>query len=185
MAFEEKRAWIMVVVSAAAYATYAAIIVGRVDSTPVANVPYVATMLWSIGLAIAVSIVANIAVGIASGKGAERKDPRDRETVVETVYLRDEAISTSGNYEQFFEVEGVRYAHILDPRTGRPVQGMISVSVIGSSAEETDALSTAFFVLGRADTEETCKARPNIRVIIVEESGGGDVTVSRFGFDRS
>ena len=79
MAFEEKRAWIMVVVSAAAYATYAAIIVGRVDSTRVANVPYVATMLWSIGLAIAVSIVANIAVGIASGKGAERKDPRDRE----------------------------------------------------------------------------------------------------------
>ena len=79
MAFEEKRAWIMVVVSAVAYGTYAAIVLSRTGPVPLANVPYVATMLWSIGLAIAVSIVANIAAGIASGKGAERKDPRDRE----------------------------------------------------------------------------------------------------------
>jgi thiamine biosynthesis lipoprotein len=114
----------------------------------------------------------------------EIKDPRDRETVLETVRLHDEAISTSGNYEQFFEVGGVRYTHILDPRTGRPVQGMISVSVISPSAEESDALSTAFFVLGRKATQETCKARPNIRVIMVEDAGSGEISVSRFGFDN-
>ena len=74
------------------------------------------------------------------------RDPRDHETPLQTVYLKDEALSTSGNYEQYFEHEGVRYSHIIDPVTGRPTQGMISVSVITSSAAESDALSTAFFV---------------------------------------
>lgn len=111
----------------------------------------------------------------------EIKDPRDMETVLETVFLRDEAISTSGSYEQFFEMDGVRYSHILDPRRGRPVQGMLSVSVIGPSAAETDALSTAFFVLGRENTEEFCRARPNLRVIMIEERGD-DIEVTRIGF---
>jgi thiamine biosynthesis lipoprotein len=110
------------------------------------------------------------------------KDPRDAETVLETVWLKDEAISTSGNYEQFFEVEGVRYSHIIDPRTGRPTQGMMSASVIAPVAEETDALSTAFFVMGREATEEYCKTRPNIRVILIEEAESGDIRVSRIGF---
>jgi thiamine biosynthesis lipoprotein len=110
------------------------------------------------------------------------KDPRDGETVIEAVWLKGEAISTSGNYEQFFEVDGVRYSHILDPRTGRPTQGMIGVSVIGPNAEETDALSTAFFVLGREATEEYCKTRPNIRVILIEEAEDGGIRVSRIGF---
>src|SRR5205085_2935656 len=117
----------------------------------------------------------------AAGWRFEIKDPRD-ESVVETVYLRDEAISTSGNYEQFFEVDGVRYSHILDPRTGRPTQGMVSVSVIGPSAAETDALSTAFFVLGRAATEDYCRDHPGIRVIMMEERDNGGLEISRFGF---
>jgi len=77
MAFEEKRAWIMVVVSAAAYATYAAIVLGRAGPVPLADVNYGATMLWCIGLAIAVSIVATIAVGIASGRARSARNPRD------------------------------------------------------------------------------------------------------------
>ncbi len=110
------------------------------------------------------------------------KDPRDRETVLETVLLRNEAISTSGSYEQFFEVDGARYSHILDPRTGRPTTGMLSVSVIAESATDTDALSTAFFVMGREATEEFCRTHPDLRVIIVEESND-DILVTRIGFD--
>ncbi len=60
-----------------------------------------------------------------------------------------EAVSTSGNYERFVTIGGRRYAHILDPRTGSPVQGMASVTVVSHSAAEADALSTALFVLGR------------------------------------
>ncbi len=111
----------------------------------------------------------------------EIKDPRDRETVLETVYLKDEALSTSGNYEQFFEVDGKRYTHIIDPRTGMPVQGMMSVSVIADNAADSDALSTAFFVMGREATEEYCQAHPNIRVIMVEESSA-DIAVTKIGF---
>ncbi len=60
-----------------------------------------------------------------------------------------EAVSTSGNYERFVTVAGRRYAHILDPRTGSPVEDMASVTVVSHSAAEADALSTALFVLGR------------------------------------
>ena len=113
------------------------------------------------------------------------KDPRDHETPLQTVYLRDEALSTSGNYEQFFEHEGVRYSHLIDPVTGRPTQGMISVSVIASSAADSDALSTAFFVLGREATEEYCRSHPNIRVVMVEEAPEGEIAMTRIGFPLS
>ncbi len=99
------------------------------------------------------------------------KDPRDHETPVNTVRLRNQALSTSGSYEDFFEVDGKRYSHILDPRTGRSVEGMLSVSVITQTAEESDALSTAFFVMGREATEEFCKKRPGLQVVMIEDSG--------------
>ncbi len=63
--------------------------------------------------------------------------------------LRDRALSTSGGSEQFFEVDGVRYAHILDPRTGYPANACHSVSVSAPNATLSDALSTAFFVGGQ------------------------------------
>lgn len=65
-----------------------------------------------------------------------------------TVTLRNESLSTSGSYEKFFEEDGTRYGHILDPRTGRPALGMTAVSVIGPSAIDTEAWSTALYVNG-------------------------------------
>jgi thiamine biosynthesis lipoprotein len=66
-----------------------------------------------------------------------------------TLVLADgEGIATSGSYERYVLINGVRHGHILDPRTGRPVAGMISVTVVAASAMEADALSTALFVLG-------------------------------------
>src|SRR5687768_9938227 len=82
MANEEKRAWIMLVVSACAYAIYLKIVLGRLGDTPVAEVPYAATMLWSLGGSIAVSIVLSIAVSIAGAivDGSDgQPDQRDRE----------------------------------------------------------------------------------------------------------
>ncbi len=79
MSFEEKRAWIMLVVSTCAYAAYLWVVFGRLDDAPVAEVAYAGALLWSIGAAIVAAIVLNIAAAIASPRGADRKDQRDRE----------------------------------------------------------------------------------------------------------
>ncbi len=62
--------------------------------------------------------------------------------------LLDAALSTSGNYENFFEVNGRRYSHILDPRTGLPVEGIAACTVLAPTCLESDAWATACFVLG-------------------------------------
>lgn len=79
MAFEEKRAWIMVVVSVCAYAVYLVLILRRAGDVPLAEVSYVVPLLWSIGGAIAAAIVLTVAAGIATREGGRQKDERDRE----------------------------------------------------------------------------------------------------------
>ncbi|HEX6685292.1 MAG TPA: hypothetical protein VF062_21050 [Candidatus Limnocylindrales bacterium] len=79
MASEEKSAWITIVVSVCAYAAYAVIVLGRAGATPLAEVPYASTMLWSIGGGIIASIVLYILVSILSFEKPEPKDQRDRE----------------------------------------------------------------------------------------------------------
>jgi FAD:protein FMN transferase len=102
------------------------------------------------------------------------RDPRDHTTPLHTVVLHDRAISTSGDYEQFFEADGVRYSHIIDPRSGRPVQGMQSVWVVAPSATDSDALSTAFFVLGPERTRAFCRQYPELEVVMVQSAPDGE-----------
>ena len=77
-----------------------------------------------------------------------------------TLLLKDAAIGTSGTAVQWFRHEGKRYGHILDPRTGWPVESLLSVSVIAPEAAMADALSTAFFVLGVEKSLECCDNLP-------------------------
>jgi len=75
------------------------------------------------------------------------EDPRKAGRRTE-VPLRDAALSTSGNYENYFEIDGVRYSHILNPHSGRPVQGIAACTVIAPTCMESDAMATACFVYG-------------------------------------
>ena len=75
------------------------------------------------------------------------EDPRKQARRV-SVALRDAALSTSGDYENFFEIGGRRYSHLLDPRTGLPVAGLAACTVIAPSCVESDAWATACFVMG-------------------------------------
>jgi thiamine biosynthesis lipoprotein len=75
-------------------------------------------------------------------------DPDSRNNIVAWLEITDVAIVTSGNYEKFVEIEGQKYSHIIDPRSGWPVTGLKSVTVIAPSAEFADALATALFVMG-------------------------------------
>jgi thiamine biosynthesis lipoprotein len=83
------------------------------------------------------------------------------------VYLRDQSLSTSGSGTQFFRHRGRRFGHILDPRTGWPVEGIHSVTVVAPSAAEADALSTAFYVMGPDKVAEYCHRRPEIAALFV------------------
>jgi FAD:protein FMN transferase len=76
------------------------------------------------------------------------QDPLDPQKTALTVQLRDRAISVAGGAEKSFDSSGVIYSHIMDPRSGRPVQGMLSVAVLARSGVAGDALDNAFFVLG-------------------------------------
>lgn len=75
------------------------------------------------------------------------EDPRKEGQRV-NIPLRDAALSTSGNYENYFEVNGRRYSHILNPRTGLPVEGIAACTIIAPTCAESDAWATALFVLG-------------------------------------
>ncbi|MEV0151426.1 MULTISPECIES: hypothetical protein [unclassified Nonomuraea] len=79
MTHQEKRAWIRLVVALVAYAAYAVVIAGRADGRPPAEVPYVAALLWSVGGAIAASILAEIVMGLVNPRASRVADVRDRE----------------------------------------------------------------------------------------------------------
>jgi thiamine biosynthesis lipoprotein len=76
------------------------------------------------------------------------QDPIDSRKIGLTVDVKDRAVSVAGSSEKSFEAGGVTYSHIMDPRTGMPAQGVLSVVVLASTGTEGDALDDAFFVLG-------------------------------------
>jgi thiamine biosynthesis lipoprotein len=76
------------------------------------------------------------------------QDPLDPRKTALTVRLKNRALSVSGSYEKSFEVDGVLYSHIMDPRTARPVQGVLSVAVVTRTGTEGDALDNVLFVQG-------------------------------------
>jgi thiamine biosynthesis lipoprotein len=109
-------------------------------------------------------------IGIRNPRAAGEDDD-----IMATVGLMDEAVSTSGDYERFFIKGGKRYHHLLDPKTGYPAEGFISVSVITGSAVLTDGFSTGVFVMG---PEEGLKLmeREGLEGVLVEKSGEIHVT---------
>jgi thiamine biosynthesis lipoprotein len=91
--------------------------------------------------------------GLGAAPGAEAwevgiQDPSDPGRKAVSVTLRDRALSVSGSYARAFEKDGVTYAHVMDPRTGRPVQGVLSVAVLSAAATDGDALDNVLFVQG-------------------------------------
>ncbi|MFQ6133259.1 MAG: FAD:protein FMN transferase [Armatimonadota bacterium] len=107
-------------------------------------------------------------------------DPRDRSRRVGALTLRDQALCTSGNWEQYFTVDGTRYGHLIDPRSGWPAQGMLGTTVLGASAAEADALATAFFVLGVEGTRQYCD-RNQQAAVLFSEVDGERMAVHEFG----
>ncbi len=89
------------------------------------------------------------------------------------------AVSTSGNYERFVMIDGHRYIHIIDPRTGRPVEGMAGVTVISPSAADADGLSTALFVLGVEEGSKVIYGLPGTEALFVPDRQPLEIDVTR------
>ncbi|WP_231876898.1 FAD:protein FMN transferase [Oleiphilus sp. HI0080] len=98
------------------------------------------------------------------------RDPRVKSDNAVVLPLENVAISTSGDYERFFvNEEGTRVHHILSPKTGKPAKGIQSVTILGEHATQTDALSTAVFILGLDKGLALINSMPGIDVIILDE----------------
>jgi thiamine biosynthesis lipoprotein len=98
-------------------------------------------------------------------------DPRDRKRPAIEFSITEGAVSTSGQSERFFRAKGRTWGHILDPRTGMPVARTGSVTVIAGSATQADALSTALFVMERAEAAAFAHEHPEIGVLWLEPAG--------------
>jgi thiamine biosynthesis lipoprotein len=99
------------------------------------------------------------------------RDPRNDGRMVTRLPLEDEAISTSGDYERYFEENGVRYHHILVPGTGQSAREVRSVTILGSDATLTDGLSTTVFVLGVERGMQLVSRLPEVEAVIVDKDG--------------
>lgn len=120
------------------------------------------------------------ALGAPPGAKAWRigiRDPRDRRPYFARLSLTGEAISTSGQYEQFVAVDGRTYGHIMDPRTGRPAEGLIGVTVLAPGAMTADAWSTALFVLGGREARRMAAGRSDLSAILIAPGSAGVDTV--------
>jgi len=98
-------------------------------------------------------------------------NPMNKNKVFATFPLEDSAVETSGSYEKFVTFNGVRYSHIIDPRSGYPAQGVVSVSVFAKQTEIADALATGIFVLGVEVGLDLVNQLKGIECVIVDDKG--------------
>jgi thiamine biosynthesis lipoprotein len=98
------------------------------------------------------------------------RDPFQEDRLIGTIEMGSGvAVATSGNYERFVVIEGRRYAHIIDPRTGLPVEGMAGVTVLAPTAAEADGLSTSLFVLGMEKGPRMAAAITNAAALFIPD----------------
>src|SRR5690606_37079401 len=97
------------------------------------------------------------------------RHPRRAGQILGILHVSDAAVATSGDYERYFEYEGVRYSHIVDPRTGWPAMELASVTVVAPHGVWADALSTAVFVLGKEEGLALLESLPGVEGILVDK----------------
>jgi thiamine biosynthesis lipoprotein len=100
------------------------------------------------------------------------RHPLKHEEVIMRFPISDKGVATSGSYERFFEIGGKKYSHIINPRTGWPVEGMLSATIVADDAMAADALSTSVFVLGPEKGMRLIEKLPNVEGVLIAHEPG-------------
>lgn len=98
-------------------------------------------------------------------------NPKHNEALLTAVTVEQGAVTTSGSYEKFVELDGKRYSHIINPATGYPATGLTSVTVFGPNAETANGLSTSLMVLGQTSGLELLKKFPGYSCLMITDEG--------------
>lgn len=99
------------------------------------------------------------------------QNPFRRNKIIKILKLKEAAVATSGSYEKYAEIDGIRYSHIINPKTGYPATGLTSVTICGPSAEFANALSTSIMVLGEKEGLKLMKKYPDYRFLLITDQG--------------
>ena len=110
------------------------------------------------------------------------ENPFDKTSIVDILDVLDASVATSGDYERFVILDGKRYSHIIDPRTGHPASGEHSATVLTPSASDADALSTTVFVNGPEFAREFNNEHPETKFVFVSGKNQQRMKVERIGF---
>jgi len=97
--------------------------------------------------------------------------PRETNSIIKKIKLDGFTVATSGDYEQYFAVDGNRYHHMLDPKTGYPSKGLQSVTIINKSNSIADALATAVFVMGKENGTKLIETLDDTEAMIIDDKG--------------
>ena len=110
--------------------------------------------------------------------------PRKPDDHIASFKIMNQCVGTSGDYQQFYEINGVRYHHIISPITGYPVEGVHSVTVLNPSAAWADGLSTALFLMPPGAAIEAIKSIPDCNAIIYYSKDGELVSLKTVGMKK-
>lgn len=98
-------------------------------------------------------------------------NPFRNDTIAAVLYLKENAVTTSGSYEKYAEINGKRYSHIMNPKTGYPSTGLTSVTVVGPNATMANGFSTSIMVLGRKKGLRLIKKFPDYQYLLITDAG--------------
>jgi len=111
---------------------------------------------------------------------------RDEQRLLATVLLQNQAMATSGNYRNYYELDGKKYSHTIDPKTGQTVnQSLLSVSVFAPTCMKADALATGFMVLGLEKSQEKVASIDSVEAFFVYSNENGNIeTIATKGIEK-
>ncbi len=110
--------------------------------------------------------------------------PRKKDSLIGEIKIKNGGVATSGDYERYFEVKGKRYHHILNPKTGMPSEGTMSVTIIAPTATLADGLSTTLFVMEHKKAIELLEQFPGTEAIIFYEEKGKIKSIQSKNFSK-